>query len=284
MSLLPASPLVSAEWLLVHHGQVLVLDASIDRRAEGYFPGHTVFAAGHIPGAGFADLFADFSAPSAPFPFTCPVAAQLQRAAQAAGIGQETDVVVYDSLSGAWAARLWWLLRAFGHERVRVLDGGLAAWIRVGGAVAKGASLAAAAGNFSARPQPGFFVNADEVQASIGAVPMLCATRVEEYAAGHIPGSHNQPYAALLAADGTLDLALAAQAWRGLGLPAQVGAVLYCGGGINAAGLALAFTALGHRGLAVYDGSLNEWRADPARPLQMGPKRYACNQPMRFRC
>jgi thiosulfate/3-mercaptopyruvate sulfurtransferase len=270
VSLLPASPLVSAEWLLAHHGEVLVLDASIDRRAEGYFPGHAVFAAGHIPGAGFADLFDEFSNPSAPFPFTCPQATQLERAARRAGIGRETDVVVYDSLSGAWAARLWWLLHAFGHEHVRVLDGGLAAWTRAGGKVAKGASPEAAAGNFSARPQPGFFVDADEVQASIGALPMLCATRAEEHAAGHIPGSHNLPYAALLATDGTLDLALAAQAWRGLGLSAQAGAVLYCGGGINAAGLALAFTAIGHRDLAVYDGSLNEWRADPARPLQMG--------------
>ena len=270
MSLLPASPLVSAEWLLAHHGAVLVLDASIDRRTEGYFPGHAVFGAGHIPSAGFADLFAEFSDPSALFPFTCPQAAQLEQAARRAGIGRKTDVVVYDSLSGAWAARLWWVLRAFGHESVRVLDGGLAAWKRAGGKVAKGEALVAAPGNFSARPQPGFFMNAEEVQAGIGALPMLCATRAEEYAAGHIPGSQNLPYAALLAADGRLDLPLAAQAWRGLGLPAQTGAVLYCGGGINAAGLALAFTALGHRGLAVYDGSLHEWRADPARPLQMG--------------
>jgi len=65
-------------------------------------------------------------------------------------------------------------------------------------------------------------------------------------------------------------LQVAEQAWHRLGLPAQAGAVLYCGGGINAAGLALAFTALGHRDLAVYDGSLNEWRATPGRPLQTG--------------
>ena len=270
MSMLPAAPLVSAAWLAEHMNEVLLLDASIARREDGYFPGHDVFAAGHIPGAGFADLVAGFSDAAARLPFTCPDAAQLQRAAQAAGIGQKTDVVVYDSLSGAWAARLWWLLRAFGHERVRVLDGGLAAWLHAGGPMAVGPEPAPAPGDFVARPQAGFFVNADEVQASIGAVPMLCATRAEEYAAGHIPGSLSLPYAALLAVDGTLDLAMAAQAWRERELPAQAGAVLYCGGGINAAGLALAFTALGHRDLTIYDGSLNEWRADPARPLQTG--------------
>ena len=270
MSLLPAAPLISAAWLVEHKEEVLLLDASIARRDGGYFPGEEVFAAGHIPGAGFADLVAGFSDPASPLLFTCPDAGQLQRAAQAAGIGQETDVAVYDSLSGAWAARLWWLLRAFGHERVRVLDGGLAAWIRAGGPIAVGPEPTPAPGDFIARPQPGFFVNADEVQASIGAVPMLCATGAEDYAAGHIPGSRNLPFAALLAADGTLDLQVAEQAWHRLGLPAQAGAVLYCGGGVNAAGLALAFTALGHRDLAVYDGSLNEWRANPSRPLQTG--------------
>lgn len=270
MSVLPAAPLVSAAWLAAHKDKVLRLDASVSRREGGYFPGQDVFAAGHIPGAGFADLVGEFSDPAAPLPFTCPGTAPFQRAARAAGIGRDTDVVVYDSLSGAWAARLWWLLRAFGHERVRVLDGGLTAWARAGGTIATGAAPAPAQGDFTARPQPGFFLSADEMQARIGVVPMLCATRPAEYAAGHIPASLNLPYAALLAADGTLDVQVAAQAWRRLELPAQGGMALYCGGGINAAGLALAFTALGHQDLAIYDGSLNEWRADPARPLQTG--------------
>lgn len=268
MSVLPAGPLVQAEWLHAHLGRVVVLDASIDRRPEGYFPGDALFAAGHIPGALFADLFAAFSDPAAPFPFTAPTAEGLERATQRLGISAETDIVVYDSLTGAWAARLWWVLRAFGHDRVRVLDGGRAAWKAAGGAVAQGAAVAPEQGSFTARPRPGFFLGTAQVEAAIGTVPMLCAMRVDEFAAGHIPASRSLPYASLLGADGRLDLAAVARARTTLGLAPGAPVILYCGGGINAAGLALAFTALGEDRVQIYDGSLSEWRADPARPLE----------------
>lgn len=268
MSSLPPGPLVQADWLRAHIGDVLVLDASIDRRPDGYFPGDALFATGHIPGAQFADLVAAFSDPAAPFPFTAPSAAGLEQAVRRLGISGDSAIVVYDSLSGAWAARLWWVLRAFGHDRVRVLDGGLAAWKAAGGAVAQGLAGVRAEGNFVARTRPGFFVGTAEIETAIGAVPMLCATRVEEFAAGHIPASRSLPYASLLGADNRLDLAAAAQARATLGLASGAPVILYCGGGINAAGLALAFAALGEHRVQIYDGSLSEWRADPARPLE----------------
>src|SRR5690606_12529650 len=95
----------------------------------GMFSGNELYIAdGHLPGAVFADLLEEFSAPDARFPFTRPDAARFAAAAGALGIGRDTDVVVYDGQHGQFAARLWWLLGAFGHDRVAVLDGGLTVW------------------------------------------------------------------------------------------------------------------------------------------------------------
>ncbi|MBM9468518.1 sulfurtransferase [Nakamurella leprariae] len=278
------SHLVDVAWLAEHAGEVIVLDASITRTVDP--DGRPVFADGlagfearHIPGARFADLVEDFSDPAAPFNFTRPTAAQFERAARAVGVRPDSTVIAYDSLTGAWAARLWWVFRSFGFDGIQVLDGGLAAWEAAGQPTATGPSPTPAPGTLVAAPRSGWFVDTDAVlplaQQPDPEHPVVCALRREEYlgeggAAGHIPGSRSLPYPDVLRPDGTLSVPAVRAAAESLGLDRAQGVTLYCGGGINAAGLALALTEAGYDGLTVYDGSLGEWRADPSRPLATG--------------
>lgn len=282
---LPASPLVDADWLKSHADDVIVLDASIDRIAaadgtSAFEPGHALFARGHIPGARLADLFSSFSDPEGPFPFTRPTASGLEHAARALGIDNTSTVVVYDSLGGAWAARVWWVLRANGFDRVRVLNGGLASWTAIGGVLELGQASPVGSGDFTAAPQPGYFVDTDAVKAQLEehSLPLVCGVRHVQFTGedsddprgGHIPGSISMPYNEMLDSAGRLDVTKVADMSLLKGLVGGPLPILYCGGGINAAGLALALAAIGRQDPVIYDGSLNEWKADPSLPLVRG--------------
>ncbi|WP_334176206.1 rhodanese-like domain-containing protein [Pseudoxanthobacter sp.] len=273
----PCPPLAEPEWLLPLLGTpgLVVLDASIDRQVTAagsrYGSGRAGFEAGHIPGALFADLFGAFSDPDGRFPFTRPTAAALAAEAARLGLSPEDTIVVCDSLNGVWAARVRWVLKAFGARSVFVLNGGLAGWRAAGGAIATGPDSPPGGGTFRPRPVPGLFADTGDVLAILaGRQPgaLFCALRRAEFEAGHIPSSQPLPYADLLDAAGRLDPGRLSAL-----LPAvpEGPLVLYCGGGVNAAGLALALEARGRTDIAVYDGSLNEWKATPGLPLATGP-------------
>jgi thiosulfate/3-mercaptopyruvate sulfurtransferase len=273
------SQVVDVDWLVEHLDRVVVLDASVVRAVgedgrTSYSEGSADFERGHVPGAVPADLVAAFSDPAHPVPFMRPSAARFEAAARAVGVREGSTVVAYDRLSGAWAARLWWVFRSFGFDGIRVLDGGLAAWTSAGRPLATGRSPAVAPGDVVARPRDGWFVDADAVvelsRHPDPRRPVVCAVRREEYLAGHVPGSSSLPYPDLLLPDGTLSLAAVHAAARQLSLGEAERTTLYCGGAINAAGVALALTEAGYEHLTIYDGSLSEWRADPARPLATG--------------
>jgi thiosulfate/3-mercaptopyruvate sulfurtransferase len=285
----PSSPLVTVNWLKDHlaSARIVVLDASIARRVDDkggshFEPGHALFRQGHIPGSQFADLFDAFSDPSAKFPFTRPKLAQLEKAARSVGIGKDSIVVVYDSLGGAWAARLWWVLRANGLDQAYVLNGGLSAWTAAGLAIEQGEGTMITPGDFTARPRDGFFLDTDDVSMlldnGLDGTSLVCGVRTTQFTgegsddprAGHIPGSISLPYSALLNGAGLIDADLTSALYEAAGLEKFSRPVLYCGGGVNAAGLALAFSAIGHPQMSVYDGSLNEWKANPNLPLVRG--------------
>lgn len=269
--------LVSTQWLADHLGadDLLVVDATVfgftdpDGRS-GYLTGHERYLLdGHIPGAVFADLIEEFSDPEGAYPFTRPDAARLAAAANALGVGAGTTVVVYDAVVGQWAARLWWLLRSFGHERVAVLDGGYAKWTAESRETDTG-HVEPVPASFTAVEQPGFWVDKAEVESILaGKAPgaLVCGLPPKDFAGGHIPGSLSVPAGRLVDADTNAVLPTE-------GLRESFGTVLggervvvYCRGGIAAAADALALTVLGHRDIAIYDGSLNEWTADPRAPL-----------------
>ena len=281
---LPA-PLVSAQWLADHLGadDLVVVDASVVSFTQpngkvGSLSGHEQYIAdGHIPAAVFGDLIDEFSDPDGRFPFTRPTAERFAAAAGALGIGPDTAVVIYDTAVGQWAARFWWLLRAFGHNRAAVLDGGLTAWVAEGRPTERG-HVEPSVATFVAAERPDVWVDKAYVEAVVrGEVDaaLVCSVPPKEFTgetpsrdrAGHIPGSTSVPAGRLVDRDARTTLP--DEQLRGILAPVLDASriVVYCNGGIAAAAAALQLVRLGESDVALYDGSLNEWAADVDAPL-----------------
>ncbi|WP_259755510.1 sulfurtransferase [Pseudomonas sp. GCEP-101] len=266
-----------------------LLDASVELAAPEFdgdyrvTSGHAGWLAGHIRGARHADLLVDLAASGATFSFALPDAEQALDALQALGIEDGSQIVIYDGSDGFWAARLWWMLRSLGLD-ARVLDGGLRAWIAAGHPLERADLPAARRGALStpAQYRDGFWIDrrhVENVVAGAAAGTLVCAlsaalfdgSAITRYARrGHIPGSRNLPARTLFDDDGRYRRGAALdQALAGL-RQAEPPLLLYCGGGISAAALALALTLAGETRVAIYDGSLQEWAAEPALPLTTG--------------
>jgi thiosulfate/3-mercaptopyruvate sulfurtransferase len=283
----PALPsaLVSTQWLADHLGAdgLLVVDASVASHLRpdgriGYFSGHEQYLLeGHVPGAVFADLVDEFSDPDGRYPFTRPDAERFSAAAGALGVGPDTTVVVYDTAVGQWASRLWWLFRAFGFDRVALLDGGLTKWRTEDRQLVLG-HVTPSPTAFVATPRPELWVEKADVEAVVRGerdAALVCSSPPKEFTgevaprsrAGHIPGSASVPAALLVDRERNTVLdpdRLRARFEPALGAPRII---TYCAGGIAAAASAFALTLIGERSVAIYDGSLNEWAADPEAPL-----------------
>jgi thiosulfate/3-mercaptopyruvate sulfurtransferase len=274
-------PLVSADRLFAELGNWVVVDATADKVGQPGSPieGHqALLVEGHIPNARFADLVNDFSDPGGEFSFARPTARQFEVAASRLGISGSEQIAVYDRSNGIWAARLWWLFRSFGHDQVAVLDGGLARWKSQGFPLERGARPYSP-GKFIAQQQAGHFVDKASVkdvvegksQATLVNVlrrPVFAGSEQNYARPGHIPGSVNIPYKELVdpATNTLLDPEAIEARFGDVGNGGGL-VVTYCGGGITAAGSALALAVLGRENVAVYDGSLNEWSADPDLPM-----------------
>jgi thiosulfate/3-mercaptopyruvate sulfurtransferase len=277
---LPA-PVVSTQWLADHLGAdaLVVLDASVagytrpDGRT-GHVSGHEQYLLeGHIPGAVFADVIDELSDPDGRYPFTRPSAERFAAAVGALGIDNRTTVVVYDTAIGQWAARVWWLFRAFGYDDVAVLDGGLTTWRAEDRELDLG-HVQPEPAVFSAVERPELWADKRFVEGVLAGehdAALVCSIPPKEFTgevvtrvrAGHIPGSSSIPAARLV--DRERRTYLDRDALRGVLAPALGSAriVAYCSGGIASASAALALTLLGETSVAIYDGSLNEWAADP---------------------
>src|SRR5713101_3284211 len=129
-------------------------------------PGRHTFEAAHIPGADFLDLQGEFSDPGTKLHFMMPAIAQLEAAFGRHGIAANSRVVLYSIGSAMWATRFWWMLRSLGFENVSVLDGGLDKWKAEGRAVETGPAKGYPAARFTAKPQPGYFVDKHETLAA----------------------------------------------------------------------------------------------------------------------
>ncbi len=264
-----AGSLVSAEELSEHLDSAIILDASVKRFVDDdgqtvFAPGDEVFREAHIPGACFADLFAAFSDPDSPVAFTRPTADQMAATAERLGFTQTDHIVVYDQLSGAYAARVWLVLRSYGFDRARVLDGGFARWTGLGLPVATGDERHGASREpagvevhdiSGTRPAFADLTEVYEVACDEqSSTTLVCALREPDYTGGesggerpgHIPGSLNVPFPDLLDDDGTFSAERTRSALRARGgIDAESDVIVYCGGGINAAGAALAFVEAG---------------------------------------
>ena len=282
------SPLVSTQWLADHLGSenLVVLDATAVPYVQpngrpGYLSGQDAYLVeGHIPSAVFADLIEVFSDPTGAFPFTRPTAGQFEAAAASVGISNETTVVVYDAAVGQWASRIWWLFRAFGYDNVAVLDGGFTAWSAEERETETG-YVAPGTGSFSADERPALWADKAEVERVVSGesdAALVCGLPPKEFSGedghrsrlGHIPGSLSVPAGRLVArgANTFLPTTELREKFRPVNDAERI--ITYCAGGIASASDALALTLLGHRGVAVYDGSLNEWVADADAPVAVG--------------
>lgn len=241
--------------------------------------GHDYYQQGHIPGAAFADLVTDLSDPDARLRFTAPSAERFAEAMSRLGVGEGTRVVCYDANMTMWATRVWWLLRAFGFDNAAVLDGGWKKWTLEGRPSTTEVPNYPPA-NFEARPRPEMFADKDDVLAAIGAgdTCIINALRPEQHSGeasggyarpGHIAGSVN--VSAVHALDPQTNAYLPAEELRtrfaDAGAETAGKIITYCGGGIAATSDAFVLRLLGKENVAVYDGSLSEWAADPALPM-----------------
>ncbi len=269
--------------------------AVIDCRFDLMNPeaGLRAYLAGHIPGARYADLNRDLSAPITPTSGRHPLPAPEVFAKRLGelGVGNDTQVVAYDEANGSFAARLWWLLRWLGHPKVAVLNGGIKAWIAAGGTLESGEAAPAAAqfspraqlpsrSDVSPRPDPSMVFTAADVATALRdpATLLVDARAAERYAgtvepidpvAGHIPGAVNHPFTTNLDVDGRfLSPALLKARWldRIAGRdPRHL--IAMCGSGVTACHNLLALEVAGLSGAKLYAGSWSEWIRDPARPI-----------------
>lgn len=237
----------------------------------------------HIPGSVFVDIVGDLTDKSNKrFMFPMPSADQFATVMSRLGVGEGTRVVLYDRMVNIWAARVWWMLRAFGFSNAAVLDGGWAKWTAEGRPSSSAPAVYPPA-RFVSLFQPERMASKEEVRAAIDdeSTCLVNALDPEEFSGrgpvrygrpGHIPTSVNVSFLGILNSETNAYLPLEdirAQ-FASTGVFAKDRIITYCGGGIAACSDAFLLTLLGAKNVAVYDGSMTEWAADPELPLEMG--------------
>ncbi len=260
----------------------VIVDCRFDLANPG--SGREAYTAGHIPGAVYAHLDAHLSSvPQVatgrhPLPASDALAATLG----SWGIDNATQVIAYDAGNGAYAARLWWLLRWLGSVRVAVLDGGFKAWTDAGQPVSNELPAITPA-RFTPQLRPEMVMSADQVQKAVQSPEwrVLDARAPERYAglvepldpvAGHIPGARNHPFNGNLGSDGRFLPAatLRERLQQSLDTVPAGQSIMMCGSGVTACHNLLALEVAGLPGARLYAGSWSEWIRNPARPVATG--------------
>jgi thiosulfate/3-mercaptopyruvate sulfurtransferase len=279
----PLPPLLSAAWLTQHLPEpaLVVFDATWfmpseqkDARAE--------YRRMHLPGARFFDIDTVADTDTS-LPHMVPSAGRFARLMDELGLRNDDHVVLYDQKGLYSAARGWWLLRLFGHERVSVLDGGLPAWRAVGGAVESG-EVKWASTTYRPALRTELWRGLGDLKANLStqAELVLDARSAARFAAcvpeprpglagGHIPGSRSLPYEQLLNADQTMKSpAQLRTVFAEAGVRADRPVITSCGSGLTAAILSLGLAVAGLPTGALYDGSWSEWGSLEDTPKATG--------------
>ena len=271
--------LVQAETLATALGRpdLVVLDCRFSLVSPG--AGENAYLEGHVPGALYAHLDRDLSdmrrTGEGRHPW--PDAATFTTRLGAWGITPQHQVVAYDAADGAFAARLWFLLRALGHRKVAVLDGGWARWTALGLPVDSRVPTPVPAqygGSFDASR----LLDPEQVQLRLAAGELLVDARgadrfrgeneTIDRVAGHVPGAVNRPFVHNLADGRFKPPAQLADEFRALlGDLAPDRAMVMCGSGVTACHHLLAMERAGLPGARLFTGSWSGWISDPRRPV-----------------
>ncbi len=290
MSKLPDGPLVSTTWLVANLGDPRL--RVVDMRGKvlpptepkpHYFARREDYDAAHIPGAVYLNWLTDIVNLDDPVPVQVAPPAKIARVLGALGIGDDSRIIIYDDWYSMYAGRLLWVLRYYGFEHARILNGGLLKWLADGHTLTSEVPTYPPA-TFTPRPQPELRKEADQVLAALGTGTLLLDARSarefhgEESRAsrsGHIPGAINVFYQNLLSADDHTYASPEALRERfaaagiDLSTVAEREVVAYCNGGVSATPTALAFELATGKRAALYDGSWNEWGNDATKPLEV---------------
>jgi thiosulfate/3-mercaptopyruvate sulfurtransferase len=281
----PRSPLVDADTLLAR------IDAPNLRLFDCRFSlsepelGRRAYASGHLPHAVYAHLDDHLSGSITPASGRHPLpdATRLADWLGRCGVDSETDVVAYDDMGGAFAVRLWWLLRWLGHQHTALLDGGLQAWVAAGGALST--NTPAPTGRlFAPQPDDRLWLSTRDLVAGLGdkTIQVIDARAQERFrgevepidpVAGHIPDAINLPLSGNLDDAGRFLGAAALRKRFANAIGARPPELIAhsCGSGVNACHNLLAMELAGLPGSRLYAGSWSEWIRDPARPVAVGP-------------
>ena len=276
-------PLVTTDWLAEHledpglrvvdiRGYVKKRDVGGGRQEAEYLAAREEYDEAHLPGAVYIDWTRDIVDPEDPVPVQIAPPERFAGLMSSLGIGDETRVVVYDHAGGQFATRLWWALTYYGHDEVRVLDGGWKKWTAEGRPATAEVPDPAPA-SFTPKPRYGWRAEAGGVLAAGEKGAFLLDARDEgqytgrvargEGRAGRIPGAKHLHSDGLFDPDSGTFLSdeELARRLREAGLPEDRGepVVAYCNGGVAATVPLFVLHRLGYENLAIYDGSWNEW-------------------------
>ncbi|GAP14576.1 rhodanese-related sulfurtransferase [Longilinea arvoryzae] len=261
-----------------------VIDSRFDLAHPGW--GGAEYQKAHIPGAIFADLDRDLASPITPASgrHPLPLPDRWQSTVSQWGITPATQVVAYDSAGGSLAAvRVWWLLRAYGHSRVAVLDGGYPKWLSEHRPLETVLPPARPIIPFSGQLNPRFWVSVEDLihlyrDSKVRLIDARAGERFRgeieaiDPVAGHIPGALNRPYTQNLNPDQTFKspAQLREDFGKLLGDIRPQNIIAYCGSGVTAGHNLLALEIAGLSGGKLYPGSWSEWIRDPERPIETG--------------
>ena len=266
-----SGPLVTPDWLRERlrapEPDLQIVDCRYRLGDPG--AGELLWREGHIPGASFLDVDRDLAdPPGGRGRHPLPAADRFEAAARRAGIGQDTLVVAYDEAAEGGAARLWWLLRHFGHGHVTVLDGGLRGWREQGGELRAGHEKVQP-GDFRAHTEAGGAHRPADAEELGPGGPLLLDARVPERyrgevepidpVAGHIPGAVNLPFMEVAPDGRFLPPDELRARFEAAGVSSGDDAVSYCGSGITACVVGLAAEVAGIGPVQLYPGSWSEW-------------------------